>query len=521
MEPKPNLLFIMTDQQRWDALGCHSNGEVITPTLDKLAATGADLQNYFTNAPVCVPSRCSLFTGRYPHSHRCRENYNLLDPGREFHLFRVLKQAGYRLGYCGKNHLLNKQETVNFEMFDDTPTPEEEEVMNRYRRFREEANLPAGTSEASWRGGWVYDGPREGNRTWRTAQRAIEFIESRNHTEPFALCVSFADPHVPHIALREYFEMYSPQDIEPPPFAGDAELDSKATRWRIKHHAMNAQNADLAAKQRYIAIYRAMVTWVDHQIRRILDTLEARDLRENTLIVFTSDHGDFNFEHGIPKKDLVLVDSLLHVPCILNLPGTIPAGIKPSAFCEEVDLMPTILDLLGIPSPLSVQGRSFTSLFRDPERSHKRAVFAEVCPPYFFCKYRNYDEFAAENGGPGRTPFNVPGDFTKAIRTRRWRYIWYSNGEEELYDHETDPHELKNLAADPDFATIRDQLKMELLEWNALTEDPLDHNLLQTLQQQYSDWEPCPVIPGVQGRAPVELFDLPHPHPAHPGHRPD
>lgn len=497
MKPrKSNLLFIMTDQQRFDTLGVNGNRNMKTPELDRLAESGANVQGYHTNAPVCVPSRCSLFTGRYLHSHHCRENYCFLEAGREFHLFRVLKQEGYRLGYSGKNHLIDDQEKENFEMFDDEQTAPELELAARHKEWAwRPENRGNGRSEI-WREGMVHDGPPEATRTWRTAERAIGFLDQQNADEPFVLCVSFEDPHVPHLALREYFEKYPLDEIDLLPFEGEEGLAEKARRWAMKYNAFNAAAATGQDKKRYIAIYRAMISWIDTQVGRILAKLDAKGLRENTLVVFTSDHGDFNFEHGLAKKDLVLCDSLLRVPCLFSFPGRIDPGVIGGTFVEEVDILPTILELLDVETPVGVQGRSCAGLLKGATTCHKDVTFSEVCPPYLYNKYPDFDAFAAEHGGRGNTPFNVPGDFTKSIREDDWRYVWYGTGEEELYDHRSDPHELHNLAADPAYAAEKTRLKLRLLEWHALTEDPLDSNLRRDLQARYPDWTPLTIQPG-------------------------
>lgn len=498
---RPNLLFLMTDQQRFDALGVNGNPVLQTPILDHLASEGANLANYYTNCPVCVPSRATLFTGRYPHSHQARENYSLMEAGREIHLFRVLKHAGYRIGYCGKNHLVDDQEKVNFDWFDDRgsehQTAEEAALMNQFWDWRKrESGVPPGTSEI-WRAGYVHEAPPEATRTWQTAQAGIEFLQKQSPQDgPFALCLSFEDPHVPHLARAEDFARYPLEDIPLPEWEGESGLAARAHRWLIKYGAQNAAAASDEQKRKYIAIYYAMITWVDTQIGRVLSLLRERGLENDTLIVFTSDHGEFAFHHGLAKKDLVLVEDLLHVPCIFRMPGKIPPGQRPRALAEEVDLFPTILELLGVDCPIGVQGTSFAGVLTGGPDRHKEVVFGEVCPPYLYCKYPDFEAFAAENGGRGKTPFNVPGDFTKSIRDERWRYVWYGNGEEELYDRESDPGELHNCVRDPRCAAARDRLKLRLLEWAAITEDPLDANLRRDLQAAYPQWTPLSIQPG-------------------------
>jgi arylsulfatase A-like enzyme len=499
----PNIVFIMADQQRFDTLTVNGNPNMKTPVLDALARSGANLHGYFANTPVCVPSRCTLFTGRYPHSHGARENYSLLEAGRELHLFRILKQAGYRIGYCGKNHLVDDLEKPNFDWFDergsDLPAPEEKTLLDSYWNWRKnESGVLPGSSAAAWRAGWVHNLPPETTRTYQTAQAGIEFLQQQTPGQPFALCISFEDPHVPHIAMQEYFDKYPLDQIELEPDGGDAELAEKAKRWLIKKGAQVADDATEADKKRYIAIYRAMISWIDTQVGRVLTTLEAQGLRDNTIIVFTADHGDFNFEHGLAKKDLVLVDSLLHIPCIFSWPqgGIQPTVIPEETLTEMVDVLPTLLDLAGVKIPPGVQGTSFAPLLRGETTAHKDAVFAEVCPPYLYCKYDSFEQYATENGGRGRTSFNVPGDFTKSIREAHWRYIWYGTGEEELYDHRNDPYEQKNLADDPAYAAEKIRLKLRLLEWHALSEDPLDVNIRRDLQEKYNNWTPLSIQPG-------------------------
>ena len=501
MSQKPNLLFIMTDQQRFDALGANGNRGMRTPVLDALSQGGANLQDYYTQCPVCVPSRVTMFTGRYPHSHGILENYNLLEAGREIHLFRVLKQGGYRIGLVGKNHLVDPLEQGNFDFFSgagsEEETPGEAALMEEYYRWRREVlNVPPGRSEI-WRAGYVHNAPVESTRTWQTAEAACEFLEGEaDRKEPFALCVSFEDPHVPHLALEEIYKQHPLEEIELPEFAGEEELAQRASRWLMKYGAFNAAAATDEQKRHYIAVYRSMIAWVDTQIGRILEALDRTGRREDTLIVFTSDHGDFNFDYGLAKKDLVLVDKLLHVPCIFNWPGHIKPSRPSGSFMEQVDMVPTILELLGEAVPIGVQGKSFAPVLRGQATIHKDAAFAEICPPYLFNKYKSFEEFADEHGGRGNTPFNIPGDYCKSIRERNFRYIWYGNGEEELYDHRSDPLERWNKAADPAYAAEKQRLKIRLLEWNALTQDPLDPNLRRELQEIYHNWSPLSIQPG-------------------------
>lgn len=481
----PNLLFLMTDQQRYDALGVNPGPDVRTPNLDRLAAQGVNLHRYFTNAPVCVPSRCTLFTGRYPHAHRIRENHTLLEFGREMHLFRVLKQAGFTLGYSGKNHLLTEEEAVNLDYWNANPNddPALAEWYANYKKELTDQGMPE-----IWRAGAFHDFPEEMTRTSKTAQGGLEFLRTRDRTKPFALCVSFSDPHVPHLAPRRFADWYPEETLELHPWR-EGELAERPRRYEIKWRAQKADRADEAGRRHYVAVYRAMVSHVDEQIGLLLEELKSQGLEEDTIVVFTSDHGDFAFEHHMCKKDLVLLDSLLHVPLLMRAPGRIAEGLVSDAMVEQVDVVPTLLDLLGLEHPLGVQGRSFAQLVCGETGEHKEAVYGEICPPWLRNPFANYEAMEAFHGSWEKTPMNVIGDYTKSIRERDYRYVWFATGEEELYDHREDPHELVNQAGNPAYAEEKNRLKLALFEWAARSEDPLDSLSLREMQRKYSDWQ--------------------------------
>ncbi len=482
----------MTDQQRFDALGANGYRIIHTPNLDALARRSVNVQGFYTQSPVCVPSRCNLFTGRYPHAHRVRENHSLLEAGREIHLFRVLKKAGYRLGYCGKNHLLEQEEFANFDFVNIDPH-DAPSLTDWYQQYRN--GLRAQGQPEIWRAGTFHDFPDEATRTWRTAQPALEFLQQQTADQPFCLCVSFSDPHVPHLAPRRFEPLYPLDRLELYP-RREGELAEKARRFHIKWRAQKSDTADEAGRRHYLAVYYAMISYVDEMIGRILAGLAERGLAENTLVVFTSDHGDFCFEHNLVKKDLVLLESLLHVPCLFSLPGKLQPRVVSDSLMEQVDVMPTLLDLLGVAVPFGVQGRSLLPYLRGEKPGHRDAVYGEVCPPWLYNRFASYEAFEAHHGGWEKTPMNVPGDYTKCIRTRDYRYIWYGTGEEELYDLRRDPHEQYNVAGQHEYATIKTELKLRLLEWHALTEDPLDPLSIRQLQTEYAGWQTGQISPG-------------------------
>ncbi|MEI6603134.1 MAG: sulfatase-like hydrolase/transferase [Clostridia bacterium] len=492
LEKKKNVLFIMSDQLKYAAIGAHGNQQVLTPNLDHLARSGCDVENFFTNSPVCVPSRCTFITGKYLHAHHIRENHTVLEENREIHLFRMLKQEGYLLSYSGKNHVLIESEFENFDFasIDDNRTYSSEERLMKDELKKRSQQVGSHAYQIAG----FHDFPKEATPAWNVTTSMIDSLESmKDVNRPFCAFLSIVEPHYPHVAPKEIWDMYEGVDFEIP-LACEDDLPNKASRFIIKQKAQHSNEASLQEKKKWMRAYYSLITLVDMQVGRIVDWLQANDKLEDTIIVFTSDHGEFGFEHGMNKKDLVLLDCLLHVPLMISWKGKIAPQTLTGTLAEQVDVLPTILDLLGVSSHRGVQGKSFAqSLLTNTKNApvhHKDAVFAEVNPPWLFNTYKSYEEYVAHclEKGIGDAPFNIPGDFTKSIRTKEHRYIWYGNGEEELYEFINDPGETKNLALDPAYKDLKLNMKLQLLEWNALSEDPVDPSINARLQRQYSTW---------------------------------
>ncbi|MBI5724369.1 MAG: sulfatase-like hydrolase/transferase [Planctomycetes bacterium] len=491
---QPNVLFIMTDQQRYDGMSCHG-GQARTPNLDRLAAGGADFRQFFTQAPVCAPSRCNLFTGRYGHSHGVRENNARLDR-HEVHLFKALKQAGYHLGYIEKNHLLEKEEFDNFDLADLEETRKAEGERAAFVQFSKQQHAKL-RQIGAWASATFHDFDPKVTSPYLSRQNAVSFIQDAPKDRPFCLAVSFSDPHAPHVALRKYDARYPLDKIRLPEYPPDV-LAGKAPRLKIKQEAQGSLKASDADKRRYLAVYFSMLSWLDENIGEILSALDASGRRKDTIVVFTTDHGDFGFDYGMCKKDLVLLDCLLHVPLILAWDGYIAPKIVDGTMAEQVDVMPTLLDLCGVEMPFGCQGRSLAPLLRGETERHKDTIYAEICPPDYRNPYKSHDEFIADWNRNHETPghplrwtanYNVPGDFVKAIRTPEWKYVWYADGFEELYDLRNDPNEWVNLAGQAEYRATRELLKMRLLEWHALSEDPLDQMWHNRHLAKYDRWK--------------------------------
>ena len=476
---RPNILFVMTDQQRYDAMSCHG-GPAITPNLDRLAARGADFGQFFTQAPTCIPSRHNLFTGRTQVARGYGKGYAL--PRHEIHLYKALKQAGYHLGYIGKNHLLEDDE---FRNFDFVRRDEKEQAghpeRQAYVAMKKERHARL-SDVGAWASSYFHDLDPKASETFIRRENAIEYLRNAPRDRPFCLTVSFNDPHAPHVAPAKFRDVYPLDKIQLPECPPDA-LDQKAPRYRIKRAAQQVDAATNEDRRLYLAVYYSMVSWVDENVGAILDALDATGRRRDTIVVFTADHGDFNWEYGMVKKDLVLLDALLRVPFLIAWDGRIAPRVARDAFAEQIDVVPTLLELCGLEAPAGCQGRSLAPLLRGGPDAHKDAVFAQSCAPDSRNPYRTYEAFIADWQAHHDKPdhlltwtarYNVPGDFTRSVRTADWRYVWYIDGFEELYDSRRDPREQVNLALRPEHRATCDALKARMDEWVRQSADPRD-----------------------------------------------
>lgn len=466
--PPPNILIVMTDQHRFDTVSAHG-GAACTPHLDSLAAQGADLRQHYAQSPVCVPSRTTLFTGRYPQAHGVMENFARLDES-EVHLFKVLKDAGYWLGYHGKNHLLPPEEmTANFDRFSDAEFDDLGNPLRAQYVALERESLQRLTTHGSFASAAFHDFPDEVTTTGVIAGQAQRSLAEAPADRPWCLVTSFYDPHVPHLAPRRFAARH-PADAMPLPPAPAGDLFAgKPERLRIKYHAQGSDRATENDKRHYLSVYASMVDFVDEQFGRLLAGLRSRPDADRTIIVFTSDHGDFAWHHGLCKKDLVLYEDLLHVPAVIAWPGRIAPQRVEHTFTQHTDILPTLLDLAGLDQPAGCQGRSFAPVLKGETSSHRKSTYAEICFPWMRNPYPDYRAFrAAWDHGSVRPPgasYNVPGDHSKSVRTADWSYLWYGDGFEELYHLRTDPEEWTNLAGDAahaaTLATMRELLRAE------------------------------------------------------------
>lgn len=435
---RPNVLFLVTDQHNWRALGCAGNDEIRTPNLDRLAASGVRFENAFCQTAQCRPSRFTIWTGLYARTHGLATNATPEDPP-EATLPELFRDAGYRTASIGKHHMDKERE-------DDRGFDEVIDLLD-YAEFFGESFVPLDESELTGLKRTDLAGINplvpELHPTGYWTARTVEFL--READEPFFLWCSFFRPHSPIDPTREWAARYDPAELTLPPNA-HYELDA-AVPGLDWVHEKHGGPFDEAENRRILALYYAAVSEVDHGIGRILDELERQGLAEDTIVVFTSDHGELMSAHGGWTKGQQGYDELLRVPLILR-PLAGEAGLVRSELVGLIDLLPTLVEWCGLDAPGRVQGRSLEGLLSGREESWREAIFNEFGNPY--------------------------GESTRTVRTHGSKYVAYREAEqvvyEQFFDLERDPWEMDNAVADPEFAEEVADLRAALDAWDRATE---------------------------------------------------
>ena len=476
---KPNVLVITADQMKATASHLYGSAFCETPSLERMAREGVLYENAFTPHPLCVPARVSFWTARYPHSHGARTNETPTPEGAR-HAFRIWKNDGFHAALIGKNHCFARAEDLD--LFDTwceighyglperrlnkgmrwfRPT-ERVEAAHAVRR-----NMPARSPRFSYA---VTDFPLEDYSTGLVAGQAVRFLEERGD-EPFALWVSFPDPHEPYEAPQCYAEMYGPAAVELPPWR-EGEFATAPERNRVLHQILGLEGESEREVRELIGVYHAMVRFVDDGVGMILDALARLGLREKTIVVFCSDHGDFAGEHAMAYKGGAFYDCLTHVPLILSWPTEIPAGRVDHGLANLIDVVPTILELQGFDAPSSMQGQSLSTVTGAERRDAAFSEYGAGGSPFTMEDLVAFPQPYGLRALMDTLRLREAEGRRKMIRTEEWKYVHDPMGDEdELYNLQEDPWELRNVANDPARAGTLHDLRLRLLDWSITTED--------------------------------------------------
>ena len=399
--PKPNFVFILIDDMRWDSFGYAGHPFIKTPNIDRVAREGAQFTNAFVTTPLCSPSRGSFLTGQYVQTHGVIGNTPAGGPiSHKLETFPKLLQAnGYETGYFGKWHMGT----------DASPRP-------GFDRW------------VSFRGQGVYNDPPlniDGRETKETgyitdilSNYAAEFIE-KAHTKPFCAYIGHKAIHGPFTPAARHKDLYT---TEPLKIASNSTDDLK-DKPALKEIKPGGGSGDELIRNQLRCIAS-----IDDGVGKLLASLEKTKQLDNTIFVFTSDNGYFWREHGLGDKRWAF-DESIRIPLIIRYPKLLKPGTKIPALAANIDIAPTFLDLAGAPIPAQIQGKSLLPVLRNPKAKVRAELFCEYFQEANFPKTPNW----------------------RAIRSERYKYVHYPDlqGADEFYDLRKDPGEIKNTITDP------------------------------------------------------------------------
>ena len=428
----PNILFVFADQMRGMDMNCAGNLQVQTPNMDRMASEGTLFTHAYANCPVCTPSRATILTGRYPLSHRAVAN-DLPMPVSEVTIGELLQEAGYKTGYIGKWHL------------DGVPRDKYTPPGPRRQGFEYWA---AWNCAHRYFGGKLYfDTPDpvvlKGYEPIGQTDLAIKFIKN-NQNRPFCLFLSWGPPHAPYEQVpKKYKDLYDPAQIKLRP---NVKMKPPSGFRELK------RLRSLIDLKSTIACYYAHITALDEQLGRLLDSLEELNLDEETIVVFTSDHGDMLWSQGMVKKEQPWEESI-NIPFIIQWKNVIPEGRVCDTLISTVDFVPTLLGLLELEVPEYVEGTDMSATVLGKNGLEPDSVFL-VAP------------VIVDQG------FKMGIHEWRGVRTKRYTYgRWLDGRGWILYDNYSDPYQLNNLIDSTDALSIRDELESKLQGWLKKTGD--------------------------------------------------
>ena len=449
---RPNILWICTDQQRYDTIHALGNPYIRTPNLDRLVAEGVAFTHAHCQSPICTPSRGSFLTGLYPDTvHACINGSAYWAEGAPL-ISKILKDAGYDCGLSGKFHLSSAQANE----------PELRPKDDGYRRFwyshAPHQGIGKGNQYTDWlesigqdynalkkKYGYI---PAQWHQTKWCVDKAIEFIQEPR-TGPWMFSINIYDPHGPFDPPQEYIDRFD-LDKLPGPLFRESDMEAQAKLKNINFQGEPERPTQPEANLN-LAKYWAQIELIDENIGRLLDLLEETGQRENTLIIFNSDHGEMAWDHGLTQKGCRFYEGLVRVPLIFSWPGHFKQDLRSDALVEQIDIVPTLLEVTGLPISPRIQGRTLLPILRgeappDHHRDFVRSIYFKV--------------------------LEGPETYASMIRTRRYKLVnYHGHGLGQLFDMEKDPHEFDNLWDDPAHADVRLELMMKSFDALAFAAD--------------------------------------------------
>ncbi len=451
---RPNIILLLPDQMRASAMGVSGNPDVQSPHIDRLAREGVLFKRTYANVPVCCPARAILLTGTYPQVNGMVAN-DLRLRETETTIAEILRDAGYSTGFVGKWHLDGGPREPGFVppgprrqgfdfwaayechhqhflpyYFRDTPE------MILVRKFEPEA----------------------------TADFAVEFITKQSRQKPFFLMMQMGPPHDPYGAPDEYMKRYDPEKItQRKNWVPNSEVRPAGPAIPAKYRVPNAPGGSYVKTggKEELAAYYAAITAIDDQVGRLLQTLKATGQDENTIILFTSDHGDMLGSHGMRRKRKPHEESA-GVPGIIRWPARIPKNRSVDTLFSHVDMPATLLGLAGLPVPATMQGADLSGVALGETTAGPDAVLLQIFVPY--------------------TPDQISQPW-RGLITARYTYARYENDPWVLFDNQRDPWQMTNLAKNPAHEKLRAELDVKLAALMTTKRDAWSHNSNEHVEQ--------------------------------------
>ncbi|MAS34085.1 MAG: arylsulfatase [Anaerolineaceae bacterium] len=456
---RPNIILIITDQQRYDTINALGFPYMDTPNLDRLVNEGVSFDNCFITAPSCAPSRASLFTGYYPHVTGVLKNADLW----RHSWVESLADSGYHCVNIGKMHTFpfetplgfheryvveNKDRYLEGRYYFD----EWDKALRARGHVKQQRELYRQRDDYQERmGAFEWELPEDLQSDMFVGNFASWWLETYPQTEPLFLQIGFPGPHPPYDPTPEYAEPYLERDDLPLPEVTQDELDNQPQPFRqLREHNFRIDHDSVVhldqptrdQLHRLRAYYLANVTMIDEKIGEILSTLDQQGYLENSVVIFTSDHGDCLGDHGHIQK-WTMYDIINRVPLIVWSPGRFQPAQRQGGLCQLMDIGATILDLAGITPPDTMQAESLLPALQGDNWQGREVVFAEHPPDGIY-----------------------EGPYMTMIRDRRWKLVHFLDSDEgQLFDLENDPQEVHNLWRAPDMAARKHELLEALLNW--------------------------------------------------------
>lgn len=483
MSKKPlNVIILTSDEMRADAPAFMGNPDCKTPNLDRFAKSGVVFANHFTVHGKCVPSRIAMMTGRYCHTDGFRTIFQHLPAGQP-NLMSKLRSVGYECAVFGHNHVwedLNPGEEKH---------KEQSEGAAHYHSFvkpfhdmaftehavpepRPDAPQPIASAPEELRTSRI-EGTRGGCIDLNRAYQAVKYLkEIRDRSKPFYLHVNMGSPHPAYQAEEPYYSMYDRNAIRAWPHGVPENAPLPLSAMRELRSGGEPEEAVLRELQ---AVYYAMCTRVDHDLGVVLTAIEEEGLMENSIVLFTTDHGDFAGQYGLPEKwDTAMNDCIMRSPLVLRAPG-LPEGQCVGTLTEHVDIPKTVMELLDIKPDWGIHGGSLLPALRGEQR--KEAVFGDGGHEEEMWSRFNFERTRADGtkhkalNGKQVTYAERPETMsrTKMVRTEEWKLVVRLTGGNELYHMRRDPDEMHNL-------------------WPAVDRDPRLQEIVRDLQQKMLEW---------------------------------